>query len=133
MTYDEAITTDHSHKLAGVTRASGRSGVLFGASYTVASHQGRVNINRFTMTKSNAEIKPVVVECKAERDRQGIPLKRHETDHIGGDGILMQGIFKEQLSAGVKPPVVANPSFPVATVARDCISYSPSPTISIMR
>ena len=124
LTYDEAVTTDHSHKLAGVTRASGRPGVLFGASYTMASHQGLVNVNRFTMTKSNAEIKPVVVEHKGERARQGIHLKRHETDHIGGDGVLMQGVFKEELSAGVKPPVVANPSYPVATVARESVSHA---------
>ena len=124
LAYDEGITSDHSHKLAKVTRASGRPGGLFSASYTVASHQGSVNINLFTMTKSNAEIEPVVIEYKEERDRQGKTLKRHETDFMGGDGILMKRVFKRDLAAGVTPPIVANPSYPVATVARDLISYA---------
>ena len=77
--YDETFTSDHSHKLASVTRASGRPGGLFGTNCTLAARQGMVNINRFTMTKSNAETKPVVVEHKDERVRQNKPLKRHET------------------------------------------------------
>lgn len=76
---------------------------MFTASYTAMSLSGLCNLHVPTFPKSNAEIEPVVGRFKEVRVNAGQPkLKRYESDG-GGNKLLWEKIFRDDLKEGMNP------------------------------
>jgi len=66
----------------------------------VASLLGSAVMNNPTFSKSNAEIRPIIHDCKLSRDKYGAgPLKIFTSDNIDGDGGPWMQEFEEELQS----------------------------------
>ena len=101
LNHNKGASGNHTHKYAKLMNAHGRNGKFFSATYTFLSQLGFVISCRPTYTKSNDEIRPILLGLKKNCENSGVgKLKRYETDNINGDGKLWKEIFPE-LNEGV--------------------------------
>ena len=100
---DKADNSDHTFKFAAMIKApSNRAGQTYSTNYDSLSNHGMVNINMFTHTKANDELRPHFKSYRKSRENAGAPpLMRVEGDG-GGDRSLWPEIFPE-LNDNVKP------------------------------
>ena len=92
---DDGIQADHTFRFAKMIMAAVRKGKVFHASYDALSLDGFINFNRFTHTKSNDEIRPLLEEYRQVRLNAGV-LKLKRAEHNGGsDKLLCPTIFPE--------------------------------------